>query len=290
MLEIGLLTGGYIYNLKFRRIWMNVELSTSFPFLGAFFGEIPYSIYSIYSKMTWMCWLWLSPHNLSCSWETPFLAPTGPLFAGKMALPHNLSIAEHLKVFIRDQRWAASQAVANPRWRHQPGLVGEIYRFGWGNTFCETIKEWWFPAFPADFDFPGNSWLIASWFSIIYVLINHDFHEPEAQEVSPEGCFHTFCCQGSCLRLRLHQGRFGESSGFHQHQLHQLIDIHPSTFMTCLTCPTPQHLAGSSKNLRQKKHRSQKKEWSFKQCSPLSWHILPHQHQKWAPAPKRDCE
>lgn len=259
MLEIGLLTGGYIYNLKFRRIWMNVELSTSFPFLGAFFGEIPYSIYSIYSKMTWMCWLWLSPHNLSCSWETPFLAPTGPLFAGKMALPHNLSIAEHLKVFIRDQRWAASQAVANPRWRHQPGLVGEIYRFGWGNTFCETIKEWWFPAFPADFDFPGNSWLIASWFSIIYVLINHDFHEPEAQEVSPEGCFHTFCCQGSCLRLRLHQGRFGESSGFHQHQLHQLIDIHPSTFMTCLTCPTPQHLAGSSKNLRQKNTEVKKK-------------------------------
>ena len=101
MLEIGLLTGRYIYNLKFRRIWMNVELSTSFPFLGALFGEIPYSIYF---KMTWMCWLWLSLHNLSCSWEAPFLASTGPLFAGKMALPHNLSIAEHLKVFIRDQR------------------------------------------------------------------------------------------------------------------------------------------------------------------------------------------
>ena len=167
-------------------------------------------------------------------------------------------------------RWASQSLHTGSEMSCQPGggesSMTSSARFGWGNlqiwlgnTFCETIKEWWFPAFPADFDFPGNSWLIASWFSIIYVLINHDFHEPEAQEVSPEGCFHTFCCQGSCLRLRLHQGRFGESSGFHQHQLHQLIDIHPSTFMTCLTCPTPQHLAGSSKNLRQKKHRSQKK-------------------------------
>ena len=288
MLEIGLLTGRYIYNLKFRRIWMNVELSTSFPFLGALFGEIPYSIYF---KMTWMCWLWLSPHNLSCSWEAPFLAPTGPLFAGKMALPHNLSIAEHLKVFIRDQRWAASQAVANPRWRH--------HWFGWGNlqiwlgkyvlwNIVKPLKkEWWFPAFPADFDFPGHSWLIASWFSIIYVLINHDFHEPEAQEVSPEGCFHTFCCQGSCLRLRA-PGPIWRiqriSSTAASAHWDSPIDIYDLSDLS--NTPT------SSWIFAKKKTQKSKKTNEVSNNAPLFLGIsfLPHQHQKWAPAPKRDCE
>ena len=218
---------------------------------------------SIYSRMTWMCWLQLA-HCSQGRWPCPTISPS-------------LSISKS-SYGIRDElparRWRILDVIIDDWLGKSADLAGEI-------SFVKPLKkEWWFPAFPADFDFPGNSCGFESytfWSTMIFTNLKpkkwalKDASTPSAARVLASGC-----ASGPIWRIQRISSTAASAHWDSPIDIYDLSDLSNT--------PT------SGWIFAKKKHRSQKtSEWSFKQCSPLSWHILPH-HQKWAPAPKRDCE